>query len=657
MKFLLFLVITSFSFLKAHDVAAVLQAVPCAQEYAYTITPYEWQELELDAYIKQFDRTHTWAGNWGLQQLTRPIADYQALIKRQQGLKYLDQHPERVYQWYKLLDMLASDQQHLFVYYDQHDQLANKVKQLYFSWFSSLLNKSQLALDYAYVSDLVSSAITLIGLLSVNSMCAEFISAQLQGRSIHLVQGALGGFSHLINAHRLDDHGYQQLKQQGGFDNKTVAVNPQAESFTRFGGLVNAITGALQSAIAMLAKPASTQTIFKGTFGDKWSFYHEQCHIPSCIAACLVAGNVLYLDQCLLIRVNQHYRKLRSLFYTYRSLQHRLVGVARFMQNARELLQAAQTVDALAENAIVKEAYVLCTSPTSDLAQVITHLQSSNYAQERNVGYSPGHALITHTLINERKQQLVHVLQAVGIIDAYVSIYRVYDEHKNKNNSFCFADLVCSGDPFCMFDNAWLPLVSQQQDQHSCIIGLNQPRNMLLTGPNGSGKSYFLKLVGGLVVLAQSWTIVPATTCSLSLLQALRTSFNPQEDIMRGVSTFMAQKERLDVLHSLVTQHMHEGCCMVLIDEPYRGTIEAEAEQRCYQWCTSVAEYAHGMQLVACHLKKPLELVKRNDFAIKQFEVLMHDDGSFTRTFKLKDGAPSWWFDDMAKRMAFVDSL
>jgi DNA mismatch repair ATPase MutS len=248
-------------------------------------------------------------------------------------------------------------------------------------------------------------------------------------------------------------------------------------------------------------------------------------------------------------------------------------------------------------------------------------------------------------------------LQAVGIIDAYVSIYRVYDEYKDRNNRFCFADIIAASEPLCMFDDAWLPLASREHEQHSCVIGFNQPRNILLTGPNGSGKSYFLKLVGGLAVLAQSWTIVPAASCSMSLFADICTSFNPPEDIARCVSTFMAQKERLDALAKLAACDSPNGCCMLLVDEPYRGTIEAEAEQRCYQWCNDIAQYPHCMQLVACHLKKPLELAQNNYFALKQLEVLVHDDCTFTRTFKLKDGAPAWWFDDIPKRMAFVDSL
>lgn len=631
----------------------LLQTVPCVQQYVHVITPYEWRELEMDAYIKRFDRTHTLCGRWGLRQLTLPITDYQELIKRQQGLKIFEQSPDIVYQWYALLDVLAIDQQHLFAYYDQQDPLANKIKQLYFSWFPSVLNKSKLVLDYAYASDVGSSALTLIGLLSINSLCAEVVCAQMEGRSINVVQGALGGFSHLINTHSMNDNVYQKYKLEGKFDTKSASACHDSGMFAT---LNNAITSAVHSVIQLLSKPACTQTMLKGTFGDKWSFFHEQCKIPSCIAACLVVGNTLYLDQCLLARVDQHYRKLRSLFYTYRSLQHRLVGVARFMRNATKLLHYAQTIDALADNAIIQEAYALCVSEQSDLATLLDHLSSSQYDQEQSWWYSRGHALVTHDLINEYKQRLVCVLQAVGIVDAYVSIYRVYDEFKYAHNSFCFADIVSSQEPICIFDNAWLPLLSGHQEQHSCIMGYAQPRNILLTGPNGSGKSYFLKLVGGLAVLAQSWTIVPAVTCSMSLFTDIRTSFNPREDITRGVSTFMAQKERLDLISSLV-KDTHTGCCMILVDEPYRGTIEAEAERRCYHWCKHMAQYDHCMQLVACHLKKPLELARHDCFALKQLEVLVHNNGAFTRTFKLKDGAPQWWFDDVDKRMAFVDSI
>lgn len=663
MGFVLFLLLIFFSLGKAQSieqVTALLQTAPCAQQYIYAITPYEWRELDINLYIKRFDRTHTCCGRWGLEQLTRPITDYHELLKRQQGLVYFKQSPDHLYQWYKCLDALASEQEHLFAYYDQHDQLTYKVKQLYFTWFSSILNKNQLLLDYAYVVDVGSSVITLIGLLSINSFFAECVSAYMQQRPIDIAHGVFGGLSHVIDAHRIDDCQYQQLKSQGGFEyhTKQHLSTPLVYNVANLvSSCINKITSAVNAAGCLFSKPASAQIVFKGTLGDKWSFYNEQCNIPSVVAACLVAGNVLYVDQCLIIRIDQHYRKLRNLFYTYRSLQHRLTGVARFMHYAKELIVYAQSVSALADNSIIQRAYALCTDDHSDLALVLQNLQSSSYAQEKDIWYSRGHALITHALINDYKQQLLCILQAIGIIDAYVSIYRVYDEYQGDQNKFCLVDFTAAYEPFFIFQDAWLPTLSNQQELQSCVIGSDQPRNILLTGPNGSGKSCVLKLIGGLAVLAQSWTIVPAIACSMSVFSAICTSFNPPEDITRGVSTFMAQKERLDTIGNMVVHDQGAGCSMLLVDEPYRGTVEAEASQRCYQWCKNLVQYPHCMQIIASHLQKPLELGVDKSFALKQLEVLAYDDGTFVRTFKLIDGVSSWWFDDVGKRIAFVDAF
>lgn len=644
----------------------ILQSVPLTQSCDYLITWYEWRELNIDEYIRLYDHTKTVFGSWGLQQLTKPITDYHVLRERQESIKLLEQSPALYNRLRVILDDIKRQQEHVLACYQERDDLNLRVQQLYYTNFN-ILNKSKLALDVGYATELFSSIANLGTLLCINSLAAEVICAQIEGRSVHLLDGLGKGLKHFIAYHTLSDHGYQIMKAKNRFALPASPIVSDGICTKSLGSAVYqsinacalAVINCFKQGVALFTKPDSMQILLQGSFGDKWSFYNNECHLPTIASLCLVAGQVAYVDQVLYMRLRQNYRRLTFLFYTYNMLQKRYVALARFFESVRELLDLIQEVPALAHHEAIQHVVALCTQPSSPCYQLLEQLQLPTYRQDYMLCYSRGQLLMTHAFLQKHLKDIVPIMQAVGIIDGFMSICHTQQTQMHADNkTFCFAHLEQTQEPFIHFKDAWLPLIEQQHVHNSCALGKDDIRNLLITGPNGGGKSSFLKLIGGLTVLAHSWTIVPASTCSMSNMYALRTSFNPQEDIQKGTSTFMAQRERLNMLKRHVKAHHNQGCSVLLVDEPYRGTIEAEAELRSYQFCKEVAQESHCMLIVASHLKKPMQLAQETKlFVNKQFEVVMHSDGTFERTFKLKDDAAWWWFDDVHKRMLFVDWL
>lgn len=640
----------------------LLYNVPFNQGYDGLITLYEHQELAIDQYLHLFDRTHTGCGKWGFHQLTKPITNHAVLVERQKSIAQLDDDQEIFYHFCGLLDQISHLEEHLLAYYNDRDDLNQKVEQLYYSLVPSL-NKSKIALDYAYGADVCNAGFSLASTLCINGLISEFFMAQSEKRSIGFIQAIRGGMYQLINSHNPYDRVYDDLNKAKKFDIPEM----KHTSYEGDGWLWNAlqevryaITDRLSHFVSKVSTPASVQMFTSGSFGDKSSYFSEQLRMPYLFSLVLVTAQVAYQDQSFYARIKQNYKRLVFLFNTHNALQHRLVMIAQLINAITELVDLAQSVPAMAHHNAIKHAHrLLHNSDPSSLQSLLQQLQYSVYKEKTQFVYSRGQVLITHKLLRDTKMELVPLMQALGIIDGFIGICRVYQEHKNNaQQTFCFADIEISEQPICQLCDAWLPLIKNNHVYNSCSLGDDQPRNLLLSGPNGGGKSTFLKLIGGSVVLAQSWGIVPAAQAKISLFHGLRTSFNPQEDLSKGVSTFMAQQARLSSLEKYVQKSDKSHCLMLLVDEPYRGTIELEAERRSYNFATGIAQHPSCMLIMSSHLKKTLDLESDTQlFKNMHLQIDSLDDGSFVRRFKLRSGAAHWWFEDIEKRIQFIDWL
>ena len=61
------------------------------------------------------------------------------------------------------------------------------------------------------------------------------------------------------------------------------------------------------------------------------------------------------------------------------------------------------------------------------------------------------------------KSELIPYIQAFGTIDAYISIYKLYAEHKNNENArFCIPTFATSEKPQIIATAFWHPFISPE---------------------------------------------------------------------------------------------------------------------------------------------------------------------------------------------------
>jgi len=352
------------------------------------------------------------------------------------------------------------------------------------------------------------------------------------------------------------------------------------------------------------------------------------------------------------------YQQLAANITGIRDLHRSLVEVAHFTRALQELECLVKRSPKLVEvKAIDYLTQIVNKNNWSDkYKQLMSLLSSSTFNSADSKVFCVSKVLLAHKLMQEVKDELVPALQAVAEFDAYCSLAQLYKEHATKENSFAFAEFVENDTPQIKIDACWEPLVSDRQAVVNDIrLGVGREGiRMMITGPNGCGKSTFLKSLGHAVIMAQSWGIVPAKKAQLTMFTGMRTSLDPKEDILNGISTFMAQRMRIGQVQDFV----HAACTtqktLVMLDEPYRGTTDYLTEECIYDFGKDIARLPNVVVCIATHVKKPVELAHKGSFANYHVEIESLGNGEFKRLFTIAPGAANQWLNDRQWMKDFV---
>jgi DNA mismatch repair protein MutS len=106
----------------------------------------------------------------------------------------------------------------------------------------------------------------------------------------------------------------------------------------------------------------------------------------------------------------------------------------------------------------------------------------------------------------------------------------------------------------------------------------------VITGPNMSGKSVFLRQTGIIALLAHIGSFVPATKCSLPVLDRIFTRVGASDNLASGESTFLVEmNEAANILNNATKNSL------LLFDELGRGTSTFDGLS--IAW--AISEYIH----------------------------------------------------------------
>jgi hypothetical protein len=584
----------------------------------------EWDELQLDRLVTILDRTKTAFGRWGLVKLLQPIASKYQLDQRKKIITFLLDNPEIMQAFQNQLEHMRKGQGSLLAYWDKHDVLNKSCERFYFV-ASGLhgLNKSGNALN---ASTIVEGFNTVKDLLKI---CAMW------GLSNELFKWSLG----------------------------------VKEEFDWWSGIKEGLTDPLMHHSPWLYKlgqgPYKAREVAQAiSWGDKcnaWRFgfsyggpNDDQNNVPGVGiigGAVMATATTLFYDYQWVNAIDFMGRRLVSMYRDLNKLQQRVSDVAHCVKSIKNL----QKLIALQGDEF---SHYFDLSDDDYIELFIKKLLHNRFVKKPGYLYSRGHVLAMHQDVKRTKRSLVPLLHSIALLDAYCSIAQLYKESQNQGVVFSFPEFIESPTPLVCYDDAWLPLLpADEAITNNLMLGGDQPGKIVITGPNGGGKSTILKTYGIAAVLAQSWCIVPAAYAQQTLFTTIRTALATHEDLSKRLSTWMAEKKVMQELLDNIAESDEERKIIVLIDEPYKGTVEDESAKRIYQFGKDIAEYPSALVALATHVKRPIVLERETHGIFGNYQIKIREKslGIFERLFKIEKGPAVWWFEDENQRSRFVD--
>ena len=135
------------------------------------------------------------------------------------------------------------------------------------------------------------------------------------------------------------------------------------------------------------------------------------------------------------------------------------------------------------------------------------------------------------------------------------------------------------------------PIVEKHTKFINNSIYLNQDTTMMLiTGPNMSGKSTYMRMVAIIAYMAQCGLFVPAGYANLPIYDAIFTRIGANDDISKGLSTFMTEMTETNHALRVATKQS-----LLLFDEIGRGTSTYDG----MALAQGILEYIHDE--IKCH--------------------------------------------------------
>ena len=675
-----------------------LGKIPYFDVPAKVIGSIEATELQVDTLARKLDKTETAIGSVALRQSFQPTSDI-ALIKERQEWSKVLLGDEKLYNFIKnKLAEFKQTESSLLAYWDKSQRengskLFARAEGFYYATlrllFGDKVNDNRWALEASMLQKMALSSWSLIFYLGMQPVMWQLFDWYSIGKRIPSLPGAFleglkSPFLFLIPWRtELTRNGYEDSDpndpndKRGAFSARMIIGGPSS-----FGDLKYFFNTGVEN-VSAIGFGGMGRWIHRHT--PTWAYW-DRAHFDAngdfvttshsndpkkmttlgnikneVFASGAALGVTYWKAMYYWDGFKTTLKNIRHILKTMKELHLNTIGIAQCINTAKMLLDQLQKHPILGNSDMVQSMKKTFEDADGDVQKLLKVLRSDTFANSNDnknaFVYSRGNVLLAHRLMIRVADHFVPLMQGIAHLDALWSMVTMIKEAAQSQHKYCFVEFVDSADALVSLEDAWLPLINNPIP-NSISFGGEHPNKIIITGPNGGGKSALLKKLGTLIIMAQSWGFVPAADAKMSIFKRFLSCIHPEEDLEKELSTFMAEKQRADQIKNYVFSHNEPNFkVMLLLDEPFRGTVDAESADRIYGFGKDIAPLKQSIVLIATHVEKPIRLEQDTNGAFANYHVHIEElpDGSFERKFKLKPGVLNWWFNDPAKRSRFID--
>ena len=624
------------------DIENILDSVPCFEKDMPIITDNEWDELEIDDIIIKWKKyTKTRFDIWGVKKLLRfaPGGSKEAikcLVSDDKIFDLLD----------KIFEVIKENQDALLSYWEHGNKLHYDAKELYFgkldkkmSRLSRALNNSQAILEIFQFLEIFKPFVKLFGTLGLGGVLNGFVLSKIFEKPFNLKENIIQGIKEPIRNHTFTPAVYKNENEINIHDRNKIF------QFVKF---------------ATVADRYIFSKVLINTFLDKFIKNKSVSSVTAQLFAGLTQGLVVaFADYNLMYETKNSIKKISFLYKTTNKLHKNLVSIVSIIKALKKIDELANCYPQLGELEAVKNIIIFLRKEgiSNKLKNLLELLETPTF-NSYSLIFSKGRLLKAHKLFLEIKEEFIPFLHQVALLGGYRVIANIFRDHEKKRVKFCLVNFVDQKNPYVSLKNGWLPIIDEDKIVPNNIeLGVKKgASNAVITGPNGGGKSTSMMMIAFNVLLSKLG-IAAADEAYLSNFQKIRTSLHPRATVKSQKSTFMKEQARVKEIQDDIDTC--DGNILVLLDEPYKGTFEAESALRVYKFGKDISSIKKCMLLMATHLQKPIDLPEYTDGAFKNLQMgyIQKDEYNFERTFKLEPGPAFWWFNNAKMRSDFIDWL
>lgn len=317
-----------------------------------------------------------------------------------------------------------------------------------------------------------------------------------------------------------------------------------------------------------------------------------------------------------LLYIQSGYYSLRSAIDTNKIIKILYYKISTIYNIFKNVINMRKIID---ENKIKLNTFI------DDDIEYFTNLFDSDILDtEYKLFNNKGKILSMYYNFINNKDKFINILKYIGEVDVYLSLSKLYNDHKNSKNKYCFVKYIKSNKPYVSVKDIWHPNLNKNPTTNDIILG-RKNKNLLITGPNKSGKSIFIKSLATSIIFSQTIGITPAFKFTSTPFKTIN-SYLHIPDITGKASLFEAEMYRAKD-HIVELNNMKDNeFSFIIMDEIFTSTNYIEGYSAAYSICKKLSNYNNSISIITTHFTGLNKIEKETNGNIVNYKFMINRD-------------------------------